>query len=117
MIIHISRQRFESILAQGHRLTVLSPDTQVVASTSSADGVEYHLLDGDHALCCVCDEEHDSVPVNTPTDLEVVKTMRIVLPPDLPWPSVQEMQDMVDGNLPPLDADVEKMLNEILETA
>ena len=70
-LIHISQDRLDRILAQGHTLHGPTSSTADVQPSEVVDGgTIYHVLDSEHAICGVCNEEFDSVRVETPADLE-----------------------------------------------
>lgn len=75
MIIHISRERLERVMAQGYSFSVRSRDefTQPVGWAGNGPLTEYHVLNGEQAVCGKCGSLFDSVAADTPSELETLK--------------------------------------------
>lgn len=97
MLIHISQNRFRAIVKQGYGLTGTLPD-KFGPKIDIIEGGEYHLLDDEYGVCEVCGQGRDSVPVNTPTDLEVVKTIMKTLEGTGQVLTMDEMKAHIDWN-------------------
>lgn len=69
-IMHISEDRFNTILQQGQRLPVGGDGS--IASVYSGRTV-YHLLDGDEGYCNRCEAVFSSPWVSIPVELEDFK--------------------------------------------
>lgn len=68
-VIHISRDRFESIKKQGYQMDI---SEERLAQMPDGD-TEYHILDGEFAWCETCGASAQSVAAWTPAELSTIK--------------------------------------------
>lgn len=73
--IHISRQRFDFIKAQGFRLPIKgsAEEIQAIVQRLGEGDTQYHILDDEFAFCDTCQEAFDSIDANSPAELETIK--------------------------------------------
>jgi hypothetical protein len=78
VIIHLSQARYERIRKQGFPLLFsdVSAEKMPMRFIERGPGdTEFHLLNGEHALCKTCNQERSSAVIDSPAELENLKEL------------------------------------------
>jgi hypothetical protein len=77
VIIHISSERFRSVLSYGYPLSGPPQGMELKAAHVASDHYRgdnlYHILAEERAYCAECDGAFESVEAWTPAELEIAK--------------------------------------------